>query len=442
MEVRLSEIVSALSHALDITEGQPLGHATRCCLIGMRLGEAIDLPPAGRSALFYALLLKDAGCSSNASRVAALFDHDDQAVKVDLKTTDLRRPAEALRYAVRNAAPTRGPLARAQRVLHVALRGSRREMTAARCERGAQIARMIGLEEETAQAILHLDEHWDGSGDPAGVRGERIPVLGRILCLAQSAEIAWQSGGAGAACAVGRRRRGTWFDPMLVDELGRLEHDHAFWARVADGGVAGLEPEDRAEVADDRRLDTISEAFAQVIDAKSPFTSRHSHGVAEIAVGIAAVLELGEGARRDLRRAGLLHDIGKLGISSRILDKPGPLTAEEWAVVRRHPETTRSILGRVRALRAVADVAAAHHERLDGRGYHRGLTAERLGPQARILAVADVAEALSADRPYRPRLGPDEVLAIMRAEAGTHFCPQTLSALEAHAARSTDLRAA
>src|SRR6188472_3702238 len=145
MEIRLSQVVSALSHSLDITEGQPLGHATRCCLIGMRLGEAIGLPDADRSALFYALLLKDAGCSTTASRVAALFDHDDQAVKVDLKATDLRRPTEAVRYVLRNAAPSRGPLARARTFLHVALRGSRRELTAARCERGAEIARMIGL---------------------------------------------------------------------------------------------------------------------------------------------------------------------------------------------------------------------------------------------------------------------------------------------------------
>ncbi|UGS37512.1 HD-GYP domain-containing protein [Capillimicrobium parvum] len=442
MEIRLSQVVSALSHSLDITEGQPPGHATRCCLIGMRLGEAVGLPDADRSALFYALLLKDAGCSTTASRVAALFDHDDQAVKVDLKATDLRRPTEAVRYALRNSAPSRGPLARARTFLHVALRGSRREMTAARCERGAEIARMIGLGEDTAQAILHLDEHWDGSGEPMGVAGDRIPMLGRILCLAQSAEIAAQGGGAAAACAFARRRSATWFDPQLVDVLCRLEHDEPFWRHVASGDVGGLEPVDRAEVADDRRLDRVSEAFAQVIDAKSPYTLRHSQGVAEIAVGIGKVLELGEADRRDLRRAGLLHDLGKLGISSRVLDKPGPLTPTEWAAVRRHPETTLNILRRIPALHHVAEVAAAHHERIDGRGYHRGLPGERLGVQARILAVADVAEALSSDRPYRSRLGPHEVLTIMRVEAGTHFCPATFAALEAHVGRGMVLRAA
>jgi HD-GYP domain-containing protein (c-di-GMP phosphodiesterase class II) len=429
-EIRLSEVVAALSHALDITEGQPIGHAERCCRIGVRLGEAIGLPAPSRSALFYALLLKDAGCSSTASRVAALFENDDQRVKVDLKTTDLQRPLEAIRYAARNAAPERNLLMRARRFTLVALKGSRREITQLRCERGAEIARQIGLSEETAQAILHLDEHWDGAGDPASVRGEDIPILGRILCLSQSAEIAWQHGGPDAAVEVARQRRGTWFDPQLVDVLAALRADSAFWARVSRIDIADLEPEDRAEVADDARLDRIAEAFAAVIDAKSPFTSQHSQGVADIAGRVARELDLPAPELRDLRRAGLLHDIGKLGVSSRILDKAGPLDEAEWAAMRRHPEMTQRILEHVSAFGPLAETAAAHHERLDGRGYHRGVDADRLALPARILAVADVAEALGADRPYRPALAPEEVLALMREEVGSHFCPVAYEALE------------
>jgi HD-GYP domain-containing protein (c-di-GMP phosphodiesterase class II) len=429
-EIRLSEVVAALSHALDITEGQPIGHAERCCRIGMRIGEAIGLPAQSRSALFYALLLKDAGCSSTASRVAALFENDDQRVKVDLKTTDLQRPLEAIRYAARNAAPGRNLLMRARRFALVALKGSRREITQLRCERGADIARQIGLSEETAQAILHLDEHWDGAGDPGRIHGEDIPVLGRILCLSQSAEIAWQRGGPDAVVEVARQRRGTWFDPRLVDVLVALRADSAFWARVRLTDVSDLEPEDRAEVADDARLDHIAEAFASVIDAKSPFTSAHSQGVADIAGQVARQLDLPAAELRDLRRAGLLHDIGKLGVSSRILDKAGPLTDAEWAAMRRHPEMTQRILEHVSAFGPLAETAAAHHERLDGRGYHRGVHADQLPLAARILAVADVAEALSADRPYRSAMAPDEVLALMREEVGSHFCPVAYEALE------------
>jgi putative nucleotidyltransferase with HDIG domain len=430
-EIRLSEVVAALSHALDITEGQPIGHAERCCRIGMRLGAAIGLEAQSRSALFYALLLKDAGCSSTGSRVAALFENDDQRVKVDLKTTDLQRPLEAIRYAARNSAPERNLLMRARRFLLVALNGSRREITQLRCERGAEIARQIGLTEETAQAILHLDEHWDGAGDPGRIQGEDIPVLGRILCLSQSAEIAWQRGGPDAAVAVAELRRGTWFDPHLADVLVSLRDDDAFWAQVRLTDVSDLEPEDRVEVADDERLDRIAEAFASVIDAKSPFTSQHSQGVAEIAGRIARQLDLAAHERRNLRRAALLHDIGKLGVSSRILDKAGPLTDTEWVAMRRHPEMTQRILQHVSAFGALAETAAAHHERLDGRGYHRGVPAGELPLPARILAVADVAEALSADRPYRPALPVEEVLGLMREEVGTHFCPTAFGALEA-----------
>lgn len=375
-EIRLSEVVAALSHALDITEGQPVGHAERSCRIGMRIGAAIDLPAHSQSALFYALLLQDAGSSSTTPGVATAADRR------------LRRG------------------------------------------RGAEIARQIGLSEETAQAIRHLDEHWDGSGEPGHLRGADIPVVSRILRLAQSAEIAWQRGGAHAAIEVARLRRGTWFDPALVEVLEGLRDDGAFWGRVLLTDVSDLEPEDRAEVADDARLDDVAEAFASVIDAKSPFTSRHSQGVADIAGRIAVQLDMPASERRDLRRAGLLHDIGKLGVSSRILDKPGPLDAGEWAVMRRHTEMTQRILEHVSAFGPLAATAAAHHERLDGRGYHRGVGAGELPLAARILAVADVAEALGSDRPYRPALSSDEVLALMREEVGSHFCPIAYAALE------------
>jgi HD-GYP domain-containing protein (c-di-GMP phosphodiesterase class II) len=152
--------------------------------------------------------------------------------------------------------------------------------------------------------------------------------------------------------------------------------------------------------------------------------------VAEIAVALAALLDLDAETQATLRRAALLHDVGKLGVSSRILDKPGPLGEQEWAVVRLHPRWTMEILSRVSAFEEVARVAAAHHERLDGSGYHRGLTADQLDQPSRILAVADEAEALCADRPYRRALGPDHVLTIMRRRAGRALDPDAVAALE------------
>jgi HD-GYP domain-containing protein (c-di-GMP phosphodiesterase class II) len=435
---RLSEILSALSYALDITEGQPQGHAVRTCLIGMRLAESIGYPEAERGSLFYALLLKDLGCSSNASRLCGIFGADDRDLKREHKLTDWAEPMPALAYALRNAAPEASPLARVVRVASLAVkeRGSAREMVHTRCERGADIAAMLGFSVVTRDAILCLDEHWDGRGLPCGLAGEAIPLAGRILGLAQSVEVFATAYGVESALAVALERSGTWFDPALVAALRGLRRDSAFWAKVLgpepSTNLAALEPEDQVLLADDARLDLIAAAFARVIDAKSPYTSRHSEGVAEAATGIGLTLELEDTELRDLRRAALLHDIGKLGVSNLILDKPGRLTEPEMAQVRLHPAFTQQILGRVPAFDSIVETASAHHERIDGKGYHRGLPGERLDASCRALAVADVYEALTADRPYRAGLPPDEVMAILRRQAGAGLCPESVEALAVH----------
>jgi putative nucleotidyltransferase with HDIG domain len=396
MDIRLSEIVAALSHALDVTEGQPMGHAERSCLIGLRLADATDLGPERRSSLFYALLLKDAGCSTTSATTAEVFGSDELHVKREGRLVD--------------------PL---------------RQLGAMRCERGANIARAIDLDEDAARAIHELDEHWDGHGYPASLAGEAISPLARIICLAQAMEVFWQQGGAAAACAVARERRGTWFDPALVDAVAAFEHDRAFWASLHEPDVNALEPADRVQRADDARLDRVAEAFATIVDAKSPFTASHSAGVALIAEAVATTMGVDAGTCRLLRRAGLLHDVGKLGVSNRILDKPGKLDDEEWAAMRRHPELSRVILASVPALADVARLAGTHHERLDGSGYPDGLTATELDLADRILQVADVAEALSAERPYRAALGVDEVLSIMGRDAGPKLDAGAFAALAA-----------
>jgi putative nucleotidyltransferase with HDIG domain len=419
MDVRLSEVLAALSHALDITEGQPRGHAERTCLIAMRVARQLGVDAQTSSALFHAALLKDAGCSSNAAKVAHLYGADDAGVKRDRKVTDHLQPAQSLRHLVRATAPGEGPLAKARGLRRLVAHGSRgsRALTELRCERGALVARHVGLSAEAEQAIRDLDEHWDGRGYPQGLEGEAISLGGRILCLAQTAEVFWQDGGAGAACGVARERRGTWFDPALVDALTACEDDHGFWATLDEPRVATLEPSDRLLHTDAAGLDRIALAFAGIVDAKTPYTARHSEGVAEIAVRLAAALGFDAAEQRELRRAGLLHDIGKLGVSNRILDKPGRLDDAEWAAVRRHPTWTLEILERIPAFASLAAVAANHHEKLDGSGYGRGLTARELSLPARILAVADIAEALTADRPYRAPMPLERVLGIIGSEA-------------------------
>ena len=212
--------------------------------------------------------------------------------------------------------------------------------------------------------------------------------------------------------------------------MEELERDVCFWASLEAPDVQGVEPADRVLRADEARLDRVAEAFAGIVDAKSPYTARHCAGVAEIADGIASTMGLDDPTRRLLRRAALLHDVGKLGVSNRILDKPGPLSDGEWSAVRRHPRLSMVILRAVPALAPVARLSATHHERLDGSGYPYGLTAGELKLPDRVLQVADVTDALTSERPYRQALAPDEVLGIMRYDAGKRLDAGAFAAVE------------
>ena len=435
-ELRLSEVVSALSYALDITEGQPEGHAVRSCMIGMRLAKEIYLTSKQRSALFYALLLKDLGCSSNASRVCYLFSADDRRAKRELKTSNWTKLGGKIAYIFKNAAPGGSLASRVASFMRVARAGATaaRELVELRCDRGATIARKLAMPEETAIAIRSLDEHWDGQGHPFGAAGDDIPMLARIMGLAQTAEVFYRRGGIEGAMGVAKARSGTWFDPDLVKAFWSIRNDSKFWEKMQAENLLReamtFEPEERVVTATPELLDNIAAGFGQVIDAKSPWTYRHSEGVAEIAGGIAEVMGFEPENMRLLRRAALLHDIGKLGISNLILDKPGKLNDEELGVMRKHPFWTRQILERVSGFRELAATAAAHHERLDGKGYDCGLDASRLGVETRILSVADMFEALAAKRPYRQDLTEEQVMDILTRNVGEGLDPGCFEALK------------
>ena len=424
-QLRLSEVLSAFSSALDLTEGQSLGHSARSCLIGMRLAERLQLSPDLRHALFYALLLKDAGCSSNAGRLASLFQNDDQLLKREHKLIDWTRLGPAFGYAARLAAPEGNIFERVRRILDIAMRKEEvgRGMMEIRCHQGAEIIRILGLPEDTAEAVRNLDEHWDGRGQPKGLVGDDIPLLGRILCLAQTVDVFFCAYGLETVTTMLNQRSRRWFDPHLVFQLAGFLGDAEFWESLRTEHpwslTAQYEPPDRVFEATDDRLDTITRAFARVIDAKSAWTSQQSERVALLAERMGQVLGLSADEERDLRRAAMLHEIGILGVSSRILEKPGELWAHEWEAIRRHPELTRTILRRVSVFQEVAEIAGAHHEHLDGTGYPRGLVASQLGVPARILAVATRAEALMADRPHRRALSWDAMLAELAPLAGT-----------------------
>jgi putative nucleotidyltransferase with HDIG domain len=433
--VPMSEVIAALSHALDMTEGSPKGHSVRTCMIGMRLGEAAGLTPDALTELYYALLLKDAGCSSNASRMASLFGSDDQYLKPRLKSVDWH---DRRRLAVETwQVVARGGTVwtRVRHFLGIAQQPTvTRELIALRCERGGSIARRLGFPEATALAIQSLDEHWNGKGHPQGLAGEAIPVLSRIMNLSQTIEVFLAKGDRTAADEVLVARRGRWFDPSLTDiareQLRDDEWCESLRSPEVDARVLQLEP-GRARVVDAAGLDQIAEAFADIIDAKSPFTHRHSTMVAAYAKAIAQQMGFDRDSVQQMYRAGLLHDIGKLGVSSRILDKPGTLDSRESAEMKEHPRYTWEILRRVNAFESFALMAALHHEKLDGSGYPWGRMDEDLDMPARILAVADIYEAVTETRAYRVGLSSGEAMQILRAQAAFRLDADAIEALAA-----------
>lgn len=370
--IAYSDVVSSLSHALDLVDGQAPGHALRTCYIGMAIAREWDLPVSLQSDLYYALLLKDAGCTAGPGPAARRF--------------------------------------------------------------GARITRQLGFSAHTADAVLHVGEHWDGLGRPDRLSRLEIPALSRIVCLAEWVDRVLERGRPDAVLVMVGHRRGSWFDPELCDIVLSWKSRTDWWKRVRrirrTSDLGGLEPEDRRRYVSESELDRVAEAFAGIIDAKSPYTAEHSRRVARIARSMwLARGGTPEEARR-LYRAGLLHDLGKLGVSNRILEKPGALTARETDEIQVHPLHTRDILEHVEAFSDLAESAANHHERLDGTGYPWRLTEDELDMTARTLAVADVFEALSADRPYRCALGADQVLDMLRGKAGAGLDASLVDTLE------------
>lgn len=431
--VRTSELVGALSTALDLTEGLLAGHSTRTCWLAMRLGAEIGLAEAEAEALFYAALLKDAGCSSNAAALTQIFGGDERALKRMQATAGRSLVASAV-LSIRAMASTDPLPVRVRRLVHVAIHGSkeRRAIEHTRCERGGQIAGKAGFGPDVATAVMSVHEHWDGGGQPMGLAGARIPLLSRIIAVCAALDVLISAYGARRALRILTRRSGAWYDPELTSVLVALAADGLVQELVAgrvEERIGEMEPGGLIRLSDEADVDRIASAFAEVIDAKSPFTASHSRRVSEIAGALAEHFGLPPADVRDVRRAGLLHDIGKLGVPNRILDKPGRLTAEEYLLVREHPMLSLRILAPVGIFDRVSELAASHHERLDGTGYFRGLDAEALSLGARIVAVADVYEALTADRPYREAWTSERAIEVMRRSAGEHLAADVVEAV-------------
>jgi HD-GYP domain-containing protein (c-di-GMP phosphodiesterase class II) len=439
-DLKLSELIGALSYALDMTEGQPKGHCMRCAFIGTAVGRRLGLDSRALWELYYTLLLKDLGCSSNAARICELYLTDDLNFKRDFKLVGSSLP-QVVRFVLKHTGLKVGLADRFRATLDIFQNGGEiaHELIQTRCQRGADIARQLRFGEGVANGVHALDEHWDGGGKPEGLRAEQIPLYARIALLAQVIDVFHTSGGARAVMEEIRLRSGQWFDPALVATFESVAADAQFWTDLAapdlDAKVCALEPAQHSVPLDDDYMDEIAEGFGQIIDAKSPFTAGHSARVGLYTELIAEQLGVAAPRRRWLRRAALLHDIGKLGVSNSLLDKPGRLDESEWTAMRLHAVYTEQILSGIAPFAELARMAGAHHERLDGKGYPRGLMAPDISLETRIITTADIFDAISADRPYRAAIPVQETLAIMEQSVGSALDERCMVALRRAALR-------
>ncbi|MFC3594834.1 HD-GYP domain-containing protein [Novosphingobium piscinae] len=430
----LSQILGAFSYALDLTEGQTEGHSLRCCWIAMRLAAQLGLTATEQRDIYYAVMLKDLGCSSNSARVAELYLTDDRRFKRDFKLIGTGL-SDVLGFVLRSTGHGETLIKRSRAVANILRNGPEiaRDLIETRCTRGADIARRLRFSEGVAAAIHSLDEHWDGSGKPQGLSGEAIPLGARLALLAQVVDVYFVSSGAQAAIDEIAKRSGTWLDPRLARSFAGLAREASLWEELSASDlparVAAIEPDAAIMPVDEDYLDDIAAAFGAVIDAKSPYTAGHSDRVGHFADALSGYMGMAAPERRVLRRAAILHDVGKLGVSSRILEKPGKLDDDEWRVMKSHAMHTTEILGRIPALRDMALIAGSHHERLDGTGYPLQLEATVISLETRIITTCDFFDALTADRPYRGAMPTEQAFAIMAGEAGKAIDPECLAAL-------------
>jgi HD-GYP domain-containing protein (c-di-GMP phosphodiesterase class II) len=417
--VRLAEVLAALSLGSDLGLGLPMEHVLRQCLISMRLANRAALDVADREVVYYTALLAWVGCHVDAYEQAKWFG-DDLALKADYRTVDFDGPTAAARFMLEHFGAGLPVAERAKLGVELMRSGlpQRRNALERHCFAADELAGRLGLGERVRRSILQTFERWDGKGTPAGAKGDETLPTARIVNLADVVEVFHRVGGTEAAISVARERSGTQFDPALVDVFCSAA-DEMFaeldavttWDAVI-GGEPGL-----AAWLSDSEFDNALEAIADFVDLKSPYTIGHSRGVAELAAAAARAHGLPDEDIKLVRRAGLVHDLGRLGVSNAIWDKPGKLASAEFERVRLHPYLSERILALSDALAPLGALAVEHHERLDGSGYPRGISGNAMTLPSRILAVADAYRTWVEPRPHRPACTAPDVAVQLRGEA-------------------------
>jgi HD-GYP domain-containing protein (c-di-GMP phosphodiesterase class II) len=416
--IRAAELTMALSLATDLGTGQPMEHGLRTCWLSLAAAEALGLDAATRSCVYYVALLRFVGCTSDASETAALAGGDDIEFNAVMAPMLLAGRGEGMRFFVRHLAEDL-PMHRRARLVVRAMSdpGMEQRSLSGHCEVASRLASRLGMSKSVCQGLAHAYERWDGKGYPDGLAGEEVPVAVRVVAAARDAEMWERQHGWPAAAEVLARRRGRGCDPAVVDVL--LADGQRWLVEAGDDPCAAVleaEPGPVLTFAVED-LDRALAAVADFVDLKSPFLRGHSGGVAALAVAAAQAAGLSDNDAATLGRAALVHDVGRVGIANGIWDRPGPLSAEQWERVRLHTYLSERVLHRCAPLAPFAELAARHHERADGSGYHRGATGDQLGLSARLLAAADAFHAMGEARPHRPALTPTEAATQLLAAA-------------------------
>ncbi|HUP85026.1 MAG TPA: HD domain-containing phosphohydrolase [Acidimicrobiales bacterium] len=416
--VRLAELVAALSLGIDLGFGQPMEHVVRQTWIALRLAERLGLDAEQRSVVYYSSLLTNVGCHTDAHEQAKWFG-DDIGLKGDKYLYGLRGPRSAA-AGLRRLGAGHPVLHRFRIGLNFALAGHRdlNGMVARHSAMAQSLAAELGLPLAVQEAVAAAYEQWDGKGWPGKVKAEAIPIAARVSHFAEYTEVAHRSGGVDAAVDLARKLAGSQFDPNIAsrfvadaaDIVGDL-HGASAW-----DGVIAAEPTLTRPLSADE-LDEALGAVADFVDLKSPYLLGHSRAVAQLVQGAASILGLDGEAARLPYLAALAHGLGRLGVSNAIWDKCGLLGAGEWERVRLQPYLTERMLQQSPALKPIGALAGQLRERVDGSGYPKGLDGRALAMAARVLAAADVYQAMLEPRPHRAARSPDDAAAELRAEA-------------------------
>jgi HD-GYP domain-containing protein (c-di-GMP phosphodiesterase class II) len=416
--VTLSDLLGVLSFGADLGMGQPMEHGLRQCLIALALGDRVGLTDDERDAVYYGSLVAWVGCHVDAYEQAKWFG-DETALKSDFRKTDFATAASGPLFMLRHLG---GNGSLAQRVgLLPAFLGEGRHAAESMLENhwraSDDLMERVGLGQLVRKTVEQSFERWDGRGAPNGAKGSDILVTSQLVNLADVVEVFHRAGGVEAAVAVARERAGTQFSPDLADSFaGAAESIFAeldgidAWSTVLSTAHAT-----RYRLSD-AQLDVALEAIADFVDVKSPYTIGHSRGVAALAEAAATHYGLDAPDAMLLRRAALVHDLGRLGVPNTVWDKPGPLTPPELERARMHAYLTERMLSASPSLAPLAAVAGQHHERLDGSGYPRGLTGADITRTGRILAAADSYHARLEPRPHRPAQTAEQAAFELRAD--------------------------